>query len=353
MAVTDGIELPRDHYAHPGAPSEWWWHIGTLRSGDRVFGFEINATGRPDGGYGFTQIMVTDVANKKHYQATSAVMPLPQDWAESDPSRRWSVNLVCNLGGNGRISMLGAVDNCFDMTVHAQVDDAATGTPIILDIRFVQDGPPLLVWGTGCEEVNPAGKTPLERNNYYYSFTKLAASGTISIGGESLPVEGTTWMDHEYGYFGTAGAGPNWVLQDMQLDNGVSLSSYAVGVVPKRDVPYPSKATILWPDGNSTFVETVTTPRGTPYASTGDPGVEYYLQMDVEIADPPARLSVVSLLEDQEFVIPHSSIYEGAGSVTGTFAGAAVTGTGWIEEKIKAPTAAEEAALQPSQAVDQ
>ena len=40
------IELPRDQYAHSGAPTEWWWHVGTLESADgRKFGFEINATG--------------------------------------------------------------------------------------------------------------------------------------------------------------------------------------------------------------------------------------------------------------------------------------------------------------------
>jgi hypothetical protein len=160
VAVTDGIELPRSSSAYPRR---------------QVFG-QISMLG-----------------------ATSAVAPLPQG-AESDP-----------------------IASTWPDLVHAQVHaDAATGTPIALDVRFVQNGPPLLVWGTGCEEVNPGGTTPLERNNYYYSFTRLAASGTITIDGESVPVEGTTWMDHEYGYFGSAGAGPNWVLQDMQLDNGVS-----------------------------------------------------------------------------------------------------------------------------------
>ncbi|MEA3061636.1 MAG: hypothetical protein QOJ94_1417 [Sphingomonadales bacterium] len=349
MASTPCIQLPKDQYAHVGAPSEWWWHIGTLRSGDRLFGFEINATGRPDGGYGFTQIMLTDVANGVHYQATSAVLPLPADWAEADPSKRWAVNLVCNRGGDGRVSMLGAEGNCCDMTVQAQATDAATGKPIALDVRFVQDGPPLLVWGTGCKVVNPGeGIPPLEQNNYYYSFTRLAASGTISIDGETVPVEGTTWMDHEYGYFGKPGEGPNWVLQDMQLDNGVSLSSYATGIVLQRDVAYKSQATILGTDGVSRLVDTVTTPRGDPHPSAGDKGVEYYLQMDVAIIDPPASLSVVSLLADQEFPIPGSAIYEGAARVSGSFDGRIVTGTGWLEEKIKAATLALPAEAEPA-----
>src|SRR4051812_5901535 len=258
VAVTNAIELPRDQYAHVGAPSEWWWHIGTVRSGDRVFGFEMNATGRPDGNYGFTQIMVSDILCQAHYQATSGVLPLPTDWAESDPSKDWSVKLAGTIGGNGAIAMQGAPGNCFDMQVDAQFFDATSGTPVSLSMRFVQDGQPLLVWGTGVHEVNPDGKTPLEQNNYYYSFTRLAASGTITIAGEVWPVEGLTWMDHEYGWFGK---GTNWVLQDAQLDNGVHLSSFAVGATPQVGVPYDSFTSILWPDGNTTFVKSVTTPQ--------------------------------------------------------------------------------------------
>jgi predicted secreted hydrolase len=344
VASTPCIQLPQDQYAHVGAPSEWWWHIGTLRSGDRLFGFEINATGRPDGGggggpsYGFAQIMLSDVANQAHYQTTSAVSPLPDGWAQSDPAKPWSVAIAGDLLGKGEISMQAAADNCYDMQVAAQFADQATGTIVRFDVRFVQSGPPLLVWGTGCNEVNPGGKTPLEQNNYYYSFTNLAASGTVSIGGETVAVEGTTWMDHEYGYFGTGQV--NWVLQDMQLDNGYSLSSFAVNAVPRKDVAYASKATILGPDGTSRFVDTVTTPRGDPRPSKGDKGVDYYLQMDVAIIDPPASLSVISILADQEFPIPGSAIYEGAARVTGSFDGKLVTGTGWLEEKIKAATLA-------------
>jgi predicted secreted hydrolase len=342
MADTASIILPLDHYAHPGAPAEWWWHIGTVRSGERVFGFEVNATGRADGGdpgtgatpFGFMQIMVTDVAGGVHYQTTAGEKPLPETWAEANTAKPWSVRLAANDGTDASISMLGAVENCLDMNVQAQFTDAATGTRVAIALRFVQSGPPLLVTGTGCIPVNNSGKTPLERNNYYYSLTKLAASGTISIGDESWPVEGVTWMDHEYGWFGGKG-GVNWVLQDMQLDNGITLSSFAIGATPKKDVPYFSVATILGPDGTSSLVGALTTPRGDPIQSKGDPGVEYYLQMDVDFLVPWAQLSVISLFADQEFPISEDAIYEGAARVTGKYDGQDVVGTGWIEQKIK------------------
>ena len=69
MVVTNAIELPRDQYLHPTAPNEWWWHIGTLGAGDRVFGFEINAAMRSMFGQtiSFTEIMLTDVQGQIRY----------------------------------------------------------------------------------------------------------------------------------------------------------------------------------------------------------------------------------------------------------------------------------------------
>ena len=90
------IHLPADQYLHVGAPTEWWWHVGTLKADDRIFGFEINAAGYPAftpvAKYAFTQVMLTDVSNVRHYQQTTPYLPPHVDlstWAESDPTKDW------------------------------------------------------------------------------------------------------------------------------------------------------------------------------------------------------------------------------------------------------------------------
>jgi predicted secreted hydrolase len=55
------IHLPADHYLHPTAQTEWWWHVGTLKAGDRTFGFEINAAAFYLNKVMFTQVMLTEV----------------------------------------------------------------------------------------------------------------------------------------------------------------------------------------------------------------------------------------------------------------------------------------------------
>jgi predicted secreted hydrolase len=150
------IQLPKDHYLHIGAPTEWWWHTGTLKSGNRTFGFEINAASLkyqpndPSGTgpipYGLAQVMLTDVSNGRHFEKTTIYAPPffnPDTWAEHDPSKDWSVEL-------GNLSMIAPQVEPTDMTVKAGFEDADTGTNVQFDLRLTQNGPPFIVWGTGC-----------------------------------------------------------------------------------------------------------------------------------------------------------------------------------------------------------
>lgn len=96
-ASQSAIRLPADQYLHRGAPTEWWWHIGTLKAGNRTFGFEINASSFQKDGFAFTQIMLTDVNNKRHFQRTTPYLPPllfdADNWAEHDVTKDWSVKL--------------------------------------------------------------------------------------------------------------------------------------------------------------------------------------------------------------------------------------------------------------------
>lgn len=336
------ISLPADQFAHSGAPTEWWWHVGTLISADgRKFGFEINATGMSD--YAFTQIEITDVHNQCNYQKVNPIMPCPTNWAQYDQAKPWNVQLPGSASSptDGAILMQAIDGNPLNMTVNASFVDAASNTPCQLLLNFYQQGAPLLVFGTGCQLlVNPSGTTPLTRNNYYYSLTHLQASGTITIGNEVIEVTGITWMDHEYGAFpnGTTGKPVVWLLQDIQLTNGLHLSNFTnFGVAPIENVPMKSNATILFQNGESVYVETMTTPMGPTFISSK--GVVYFLKFIVEINSPKltATFEVNSLYPDQLFKDGEGAdVYEGVGSCLAHFGTKEniVSGTAWIEQNL-------------------
>src|SRR5581483_9101579 len=64
---------------------------------------------------------------------------------------------------------------------------------------------------------------PPEGGSYYYSRTRLAASGTLN--GES--VSGIAWMDHQWGNFVIAARG-GWDWYSLQLDDDTELMLYVL-----------------------------------------------------------------------------------------------------------------------------
>ena len=400
-----GPSLPADHYAHPGAPTEWWWNVGTLRAGDRTFGFEINAASYVgQGGFAFTQVMLTDVANNRHFQQTTPFLSGPFNcatWAESDPAKPWRVALgspsnalstivvtnpgsgyqsapaveiagtggaeasanlnaaggvasidlwnvgkgyssepaVTLTGGGGTGATAKAVhafvnmsapagDPTQNMNVTARIVDPATGTVVTFDLTLSQQGPPFLVWGTGVVPMPLTCGSALQTHNYYYSLTRLQASGTISIDGESFDVSGVTWMDHQYGAFTTAGKPVKWILQDMQLNNGVTISSFSLKE-PVLNQPTMGMATVQSPNQPSTLTLSTITPRKEWQSPVS--GNVYFVEVEVKLDLLGATLLVTTLVDSQEFP-GSSSIYEGVGRVSGTFNNQQVTGTAWLEQ---------------------
>jgi predicted secreted hydrolase len=329
MPVVPPIVLPRDQYAHPGAPKEWWWHTGTLRAGKRLFGFEINPNGRWDDKIQYVELMVTDVHHGKHYHLTAGHGGWNDDWAESDPSKPWYARMKSNASDlhPWALSMTSELATPYTLRSTANFVDAATGTHCTMDLTGTQNGPPLLVWGTGSHEANPNGTTPLTRNNYYYSFTKVQTQGTLSIGKETFAVDGLTWFDHEYGAFPS---GTRWVFATMQLDNGYHLDNFIAGHMPVEGERIASHATLLLPEGDSIFVDSFLTPLAPLW--TDPKGLTYCTCFLVEIPQFDASVMLTSLMGDQQFRIPR--LYEGVARVQGSFGGRPVTGTGWIEQVI-------------------
>ncbi len=418
VTTPPAIFLPADQYLHRGAPAEWWWHTGTLTSGDRVFGFEINTASYSGQGYAFSQLMLTDVANQKHYQRTTIYMPPVSvdfdNWAQHDVTKDWHVGLgsavnclsvidVTNPGsgytsaptveisggggtqavayavlGDGTVAKADQVasivltnpgrgytsaptitisggggtgataaaihsyvtmdaawgDPTQNMAIVAHLADVATGTEVDFDLMLSQQGPPFLVWGNGVSSILPsASGTHLQTNNYYYSLPKLAASGTVTIAGETFTVNGTTWMDHEYGFFGSAAKPVKWILQDAQLDNGWSLSNFSL-TAPVLNQPMSSFTTLQDPAGAMHFAWIAFV---TPTATWKSPasGITYFTEFKLEIPFYGAVLTVSSLVDGQEFSTgPGNGIYEGIATASGTFLGQPASGTAWNEQAL-------------------
>ena len=163
-------------------------------------------------------------------------------------------------------------------------------------------------------------------------------------------------MDHEWGNFTDKSASGKsqsvqWILQDMQLENGITLSNFTL-TPPTLNVPVQSMATVqLEAGGKSHYVETSMTaikavdyeiPAPTKADPTATNKRTYFTEIVVSVPEFGIEAFVKSSMDKQLF---KGGIYEGVGTVTavvnametpeGTKGKAIQTkGSAWVEQNI-------------------
>jgi hypothetical protein len=146
-------------------------------------------------------------------------------------------------------------------------------------------------------------------------------------------------MDHEYGVFGSAANPVRWILQDMQLPNGWSISNFSFpppGAPLQPGQSVNGYATLQGPDGAMYVNLATTTVLQKPWESP-DSKITYFMELDVTIPEFQAQFTVTGLIDSQEFYQPSGSVYEGVARFSGTFQGQAVSGTAWNEQAMPQP----------------
>ena len=196
------INLPADQAARP-VDVEWWFLIGTVKSGDRSFGVEINIARFGDV-ISQTYVKIADVAGGRNY---AEVINYPAS-ALKTSTTEFSATLPT-------ATMSGPLDN---MKASGKLPD---GT---IDLTLSQKGPPLVVFGTGRADLGGFVSN-------YYALTNIAAKGTLSFNGQSFDVIGLLWMDHQYGGWGSH---VTWGWTGTQLDNGVSIMAFTSAPICRR-----------------------------------------------------------------------------------------------------------------------
>jgi predicted secreted hydrolase len=186
------FSFPADHGSHPAFKIEWWYVTGHLWShGTRRFGFQatfFRFAGKPA-----SPNATPAFGEDQLYLAHMAVSDLANHTFISDERINragWDAHAavggldVANgswfLRGNGQpspvIQLSGSVDAraAFDLTL----------TP----------AKPLVVFGEdGVSHKGPEKSAA----SYYLTFSRLKTAGHLTIGGETLDVDGEAWMDHE------------------------------------------------------------------------------------------------------------------------------------------------------------
>ncbi len=166
--------------------------------------------------------------------------------------------------------------------------------------------------------------------SYYYSLIGLETTGVITSAGQTLPVTGVSWMDHEFGTSALGADALGWDWYSIQLDNGAALMLYEIRT-KEGATPPDVEGTLVFPDGRQQLVThddfTVT---ATGEWTSPRTGIAYPSGWQVSLPAYALDLTLTPLIPDQEMDV--SFVYwEGAIAVAGAMQGEPVTGRGYVE----------------------
>ena len=214
------FEFPRDHAAHDGFKTEWWYFTGNLAAeSGRRFGYQLTffrsalAAKSPERSSTFAadhvwmaHFALSDIDGKEftsfeRFARESGAIA----GANANPVSIWLKDWRCDFGPDG-------------LPIHV----AAREGELSIDFSLTSAKPPVLQGDRGLSQ-----KTAGAGNaSYYYSLTRLETSGAVGVDGATFEVSGFSWMDREWssGELGKERIGWDWFA--LQLDDGSELMWY-------------------------------------------------------------------------------------------------------------------------------
>ncbi len=237
------IVLPRDDGPHARL-TEWWYYTGHLRAPNGAhFGFEDVIFRAERGAFPVSwvsHLAVTDESGDRFLYSQRLETGPQVDRSPREPDGTptgfdlaiagddpalpdgsvgpsWTMS-----GGNGADRLMASLSS-------AEAVHAGAPAGLGLDLRLRATKPPALHGTDGWIDFGPAG------GSYYYSRTALAATGTLTIDGTPLTVDGEAWFDHQWGDFISVGGG-GWDWFAVNLDDRTDLT---LSLVRDADGTYP------------------------------------------------------------------------------------------------------------------
>ncbi len=324
------FEFPRDHGAHPDFRTEWWYYTGHLRAKDgRTFGFELTFFRRaipPEDvktqpsqwsitQFYFAHFALTDLANGRfHFAEKVSRAGLGKAGADESRLRAWI--------DDWRAEMPAVASGPHSLV--AKTDQFA------LSLTLQPAKPPVV---HGLDGTSRKGAAEGQAS-HYYSFTRLATTGTVTVGAERFEVTGLSWMDHEFSSTDLSSDLVGWDWFSLQLTDDSELMLYRMRRNDGSSDP-ASSGTVVPPDGRARHlpVHDFTITSTATWTSPKSKAV-YPARWRVTVPSLDLTLEVTPLLADQELQTGGSAAvtyWEGAVSVTGTKQGRPIGGQGYVE----------------------
>jgi predicted secreted hydrolase len=293
-AAAPPVQLPRDHYGHPGAGIEWWYFTALVRdpSGAR---YSVFFTLFSSKGFFVPDAQVVDLG-------TGAVVGHSETLAPGTPG---SSTLDVDAAGS-RLAFRRRT-NTWSFSV------SRPGLHVSLSQR-PEKPYALHGGGTGVIRQSVAG------TSHYYSATRMRATGTLRVGGTTVPLTGESWFDHQWGDYADDPRAFNWDWFSCRFDDRTELMGYQFLDRTGRPLQGLANGTFVAANGHATATagfEATHVGKGLRAA-----GREWPLYWKLRTSAPKLGETVAALFPDQlvrNTLLP--TFWEGVSEAKGTRTG--------------------------------
>ena len=330
-------QFPRDHGAHEAFRTEWWYFSGNLQdAGGEKYSFMLTffrvglRPGAPPKSKSrwalrnlyFGHFSVLDAKREKHrFSERISRGALEQAGASEGGLKVWLRDWRAeSMGEKGPSSF--------------RISAATPQMKLRLELTSRK---PLVIHGEGGVSQKAPGTG---RASHYYSYTRFLAKGVLAIGGRSLDVRGSAWMDHEFGSNQLSKDQVGWDWLSLQLSDGRDLMLY---LLRRKDgsVEPTSSGTLVEADGRATHLRLGDFSfKGTGSWKSERSGGVYPMGWEVEVPAHGLRLRVTPYARAQEIESKGSTgitYWEGGVFAKGVSSEKNLTGVGFIEMTGYAP----------------
>jgi predicted secreted hydrolase len=326
-------EFPRDHGPHRDFKTEWWYFTGSLRDSKsgKSFGYEltffrqgirpvprnaaVDAISRfAVDDFKFAHFAISDLDGKKFHFDSKVTRGAFAEAGFGDPSAPdkplawiddWSLTLQAD--GSWRI--------------------AARNAKMKVDFLLRPSKQPVIHGENGVsQKADGPGNA-----SHYYSFTRMQTAGRMTVGENAFEMTGTTWFDHEWAsnQLGKDQVGWDWFC--FQFEDGSELMLYTLR---QRDgsIDPNSSGTLVDANGDATHLrrEDFSLQASRRWKSERTGG-SYPIAWEISIPSRELVIRVSPRLDNQELALGVINYWEGAVSATGSRAGRALSGVGYME----------------------
>ncbi|MDX1918429.1 MAG: lipocalin-like domain-containing protein [Candidatus Caenarcaniphilales bacterium] len=234
--------FPFDHGAHPQFATEWWYYTGNLEAidGDDRFGFQLTFFRigvSPQESIYAAHFALSDIDGKRFAYFDRINRP-QQNIAgvaqDANGTAIWNKNWSSRISADGKSHLLTAQEGGVSINLNL----APSFKPVIQGVP-----------GEGISRKGDCENCA----SHYYSYPSMMVNGTLSILGRTIPVAGTSWMDHEFGSNHPNHNQVGWDWFSMHLDHGDSLMLYRIRQADGSISPF-SNGTYISSKGKQTYL---------------------------------------------------------------------------------------------------